>query len=310
MMKPLVVSMPGEMELAQTLASSIEGDLAESEVRSFPDGETYVRIESPVEGRQVVVATSLDRPNEKFLPLCFVAETVRELGARRVGLAAPYLAYMRQDGRFRGGEAVTSRYFGRFVSELFDWLVTVEPHLHRNAALDQLYAIPTRIVRAAGPIARWIEREVDDPVLVGPDEESEQWVSPVAQAGGFPTMILDKVRHGDYDVQVTGPDSPIEATGQPVILDDIISTGRTMLEAVRYLDELSLAPPICIGIHGLFVDDAMEILDREVADIVTCNTVCHPTNAIDIGDELAQVVTEVLERRRDHLEPPGRASAP
>lgn len=294
-MKPLVVSVPGEMELAEQLARSIDGDLAEMEVRSFPDGETYVRIDSAVQGRDVVVAASLDRPNQKLLPLIYVAETARDLDARQVGLAAPYLAYMRQDARFRAGEGVTSHYFGRLLSEVFDWLVTVEPHLHRHSALADIYSIPSRVVRATRPIADWIEEKIDDPVLVGPDEESAQWVSSVAEAGGFPTMILEKVRRGDYDVEVVDYGATVDTGRQPVLLDDIVSTGRTMLEAVRYLDELGMSAPVCIGIHGLFIDDALhEMAAAGVAEIVTCNTIDHETNAIDIRGQLATVVQSMV----------------
>ncbi len=295
MTKPLVVSIAGEMDRAAKLARCIDGDLAQMETRCFPDGETYVRIDSAVDDREVLVVCSLDRPNQKVLPLIYIADTVRDLGARRVGLVAPYLAYMRQDGRFQAGEGLTSSYFGNLLSGAFDWLVTVEPHLHRHSALDHLYSIPTRIVRAAEPIAHWIDEYVDRPLLVGPDEEAEQWVSAVCDAGGFPSIIFDKVRHGDYDVQITGSDTAVDATRQAVIVDDIISTGRTMIEAVRHLEDIGLSAPSCVGIHGLFVEDALdELKNAGVSDIVTCNTVKHETNGIDIGDNLAQVVCDVL----------------
>ncbi|WP_164119514.1 ribose-phosphate pyrophosphokinase-like domain-containing protein, partial [Stenotrophomonas maltophilia] len=86
---------------------------------------------------------ALAQPNEKILPLIFAAATARELGAARVGLVAPYLAYMRQDRRFNPGEAVTSRQMAHLVSGAFDWMVTVDPHLHRYSDLSEIYSIPT-----------------------------------------------------------------------------------------------------------------------------------------------------------------------
>lgn len=295
-MKPLVVSLPGEMELGGALAERIGGDLAKTHIRSFPDDETYVRLESPIEGRDVVVASTLDRPNTKFLPLVFLAETVRELNAASIGLAAPYLAYMRQDSCFKPGEAMTSRFFGRLLSSSFDWLVTVDPHLHRHSSLDEIYSIPSEVVQAAGPIARWISEHVDRPLLIGPDEESQQWIAAVASAGSFPSVILEKSRHGDYDVEVSGKSAPMWSNQQPVVVDDIISTGRTMVGAVEYLARRDLPPPICIGIHGLFVEDAFQALtDAGAAKIITCNTVPHPSNSIDINEELAAGVRAMLE---------------
>ena len=89
------------------------------ELRAFPDGETYLRFMSDLSGRTLVIVCTLDRPDEKFLPLLFAAATARELGATKVGLVAPYLAYMRQDRRFKPGEAVTSREVARLVSDAF-----------------------------------------------------------------------------------------------------------------------------------------------------------------------------------------------
>jgi ribose-phosphate pyrophosphokinase len=297
-MKPLVIAMPGETELGQALARLVDGDLAEREIRSFPDGESYIRIDSPVEGREVMIAGSLDDPNRKAMPLLYVAETARDLGAGRIGLVSPYLAYMRQDARFRPGEGVTSHYFGRLISSAFDWMITVDPHLHRHSGLDDIYCIPTEIVEAAGPIANWIKGHIEDPLLVGPDEESAQWVHAVAEAGGFSSIILEKIRHGDYDVEVGGSERGGRANQQPVLIDDIISTGRTMIEAVRHLSELQFRAPICIGIHGLFVEDARAQLEAAgIADLVTCNTVFHETNAIDIRPEVGRAVAKFLGRK-------------
>ena len=294
-MKPVVISVPEQNRLGEALAYRLDAEVADAHIRSFPDGETYVRIDSPVDDRLVIVASSLTRPNDRFLPLYMIAESARDLGAGRVGLVAPYLSYMRQDDRFQPGEGITSQYFAQLLSQTFDWLVTVEPHLHRRGALESIYSIPTRIVRAAGPIAGWIEDNVDDPILVGPDAESEQWVSPIAEVGGFPSVVLDKVRRGDYDVDVEAPASVEWGGRQPVLIDDIISTGGTMVEAVHLVVDRQLPPPVCIGIHGLFVGDALERLEATgVRQIVTCNTVSHPTNAIDICGGLAEGVEKMI----------------
>ncbi len=209
---------------------------------------------------------------------------------------APYLAYLRQDARAEPGEALTSHYFARLLSSAFDWLVTVDPHLHRIPDLDEVYTARTRVVEAADAIAQWIDANVESPLLVGPDEESRQWVSAVADRQDFPTVILEKERHGAYDVEIQQVEAPVDTERRPVLIDDIISTGRTMIEASRHLESWGMGPPICIGIHGLFADDALSALrDAGVADIVTCNTVDHETNAIDVTDGLADGIGDILD---------------
>ncbi len=137
-------------------------------------------------GRRVALVCTLDRPDPKLLPLLFAARTASELGDASVGLVAPYLAYMRQDRRFHTGEAVSARLFASILSPQFDWLVTVDPHLHRIHSLAAIYEMATRVLHAAPAIARWIAREVENPVLIGPDGESVQWVSEVARTTGAP----------------------------------------------------------------------------------------------------------------------------
>jgi len=277
--------------MASSLAGLLSADIGRIEVRAFPDGETYLRLIDNPAGRAVMLVCTLHHPNDKLLPLLFAAATIRELAATYVGLVAPYLAYMRQDTRFRPGEAVTSRHVARLLSEAFDWLVTVDPHLHRHSSLAEIYSIPTRIAHAAPLIARWVRDNVHDAVIIGPDSESKQWVSEVAKDAGVPFAVLEKHRHGDRDVTIEVKSLNSLADHTPVLVDDIISSGTTMIEAVRVLMPRTKRSPVCLGVHGLFADRADELLARAGARVITCNTVPHSTNAIDVAPLLAAAIT-------------------
>src|SRR5512139_2774007 len=124
-MNRALLSMPGHDSLASKLRDALQAPEVGLASRDFPDGERYLRIEDDVTGRHVAVLCTLHQPNPLFLPLAFISDALREMGATSVGLVAPYLAYMRQDARFMPGEAVTSISFARLVSRQFDWLVTV-----------------------------------------------------------------------------------------------------------------------------------------------------------------------------------------
>jgi len=292
---PLVVSLDGDSGHAAKLVERLGGETAELELRQFPDGEVYLRIDSAVAGRDVVILQTLDQPSTKFLPLAFVAATARDLGAARVGLVAPYLAFMRQDSRFRSGEGVTAVYFGAMVSRLVDWLVTVDPHLHRLSSLDQVYSIPTEVAHAAQAIAGWVRHHVPRAILVGPDAESAQWVTAVAALCDAPSVVLEKTRRGDRDVAVSAPTLDGWRDRTPVIVDDIISTGRTMIEATTQVLRAGGSPPICIGIHAVFAGPShAELLAAGAAEIVTCDTIAHATNQIGVGDAIAQAVANRL----------------
>ncbi len=287
----LVLALPGGSVLARRLARLLRCDWSALALHRFPDGETLVRIDAPVAGRCVVLAGSLNQPDGKTLPLLFAADAARELGARQVGLAAPYLAYLRQDLRFAPGEAVTSRSYGRLLSGSLDFLVTVDPHLHRWNSLGDVYAIRTEVVAAAPRIARWLRANVPLPLLVGPDEESRQWVAEVARLADAPSTVMTKERRGDRDVVVTMESCEGWPGRRPVLLDDIVSTGATLAAAARALRQAGLPAPLCIGVHALFAPDAMAQLERAgVTRVVTCDSVPHPTNGIGLTALVARAV--------------------
>jgi phosphoribosylpyrophosphate synthetase len=210
--------------MAETLARSLRGDIGGIELRSFPDGETYLRFLSHLSGRVLVIACTLDRPNEKILPLLFAAATARELGAEKVGLVAPYLAYMRQDRRFKPGEAVGSGGRERFRRALCG-SAKGSPRRSRCRDLRQELARPRRMDAGTG--------------------------------------------------------------------HDIISSGRTMIEAVRLIVERGAQSPICVAVHGLFAEDSDKILARAGARVVTSNSIPHATNGIDVTEALVNSPREV-----------------
>lgn len=297
-MSRLLLALPGNDARAVRLAALLGAEIATTEFRRFPDGETYVRLDTPAAGRTVVVVASLDRPDEKLPALLFAASAAREHGARRVVLAAPYLAYMRQDARFRPGEAVTAGVVARWLSTAFDAIVAVDPHLHRVGSLDELYGVPTVAVSAAAAIADHVRASVPNPVVVGPDAESGRWVGAVAQSLGAPCVVLEKVRRGDRDVTIGGADgAAMWRSRTPVLLDDIVSTGKTMIGAARLLEATGFAPAVCVGVHAVFAPGAYDELRRaHVARVVTCDTIAHPSNGISLDAAVARGIEDALAR--------------
>lgn len=284
----LLFSLFGHERLADAVGADCGALRGRLELRAFPDAETYLRYVDDVAGRDVVLFANLARPDARIPPLIFAAATARELGARRVTLVAPYLAYMRQDHRFRSGEAVTSRLFADWISTYFDALVTVDPHLHRHARLSDVYRIPSTTVASAPAIAAWLRHAVERPVVIGPDSESEQWVAAVARTAEVPWCIATKTRNGDRDVAVDMPDLARWRAHTPVIVDDIISSGRTMLEAVRAVLAAGLPAPVCVGVHAVFADAAdRTLIEAGARAVITCDTLEHPTNRITIAPLLA-----------------------
>lgn len=295
-MTAIVLALPENDRLANRIGAILDLDVSDVVVHRFPDGEVRVRVNRSVAGKAVILTATLDRSDPKILPLLFAAATARDLGASSVGLVAPYLAYMRQDRRFETGEGVSARHFAHLLSGALDWLVTVDPHLHRTARLEDLYTIPARAAATAPLLADWIGMHVERPIVIGPDAESAQWVESVASRIRAPHAIMSKRRSGDDTVIIKLPDLSACIGRQPVLVDDIIASGATMLEATRLLRRAGWPAPICLGVHAVFAGDAYASLkEAGAAKIVTCNTITHHSNQIDVSKLIAAAVAQSLE---------------
>lgn len=294
-MDTLLVAFPGNEILTSHLSYSLGVPNFSLQWRHFPDGESLVKVPELPKASQVILICTLNDPDSKTLPLLFAAHTFHELGAKTIGLIAPYLAYMRQDIRFQPGEAISSRLFAQHLCLAFDWLMTIDPHLHRHHQLSDIYSIPTNTLSSAPLLGSWIKENVRHPLLIGPDEESAQWIKVAADLIDAPYITLSKVRSGDKAVNITPPDLSSFQHHTPVLLDDIISSGRTLTVAANALRKQGLNAPVCVAVHALFSQDAeVHLIQNSIAEIATTNTIPHSTNKIDIAPLLATAVAQKI----------------
>lgn len=128
----VLFTIPGNEVLANSLIKRLHTEPGEAIIRHFPDGETYVKVNSNVFEKEAIIICSLHQPDDKILPLYFLAKTLKEFRASPVTLVSPYLAYMRRDKRFTDGECISSELFARLLSSFVDKLITIAPHLHRR----------------------------------------------------------------------------------------------------------------------------------------------------------------------------------
>jgi len=256
----------------------------------FPDGELKLRL-PPELPPSVVLLRTLDYPNEKLVELLLVAGTARQLGAQHLTLVAPYLAYMRQDIAFHPGEVVSQRVVGSFLASLFDAVITVDPHLHRVATLEEAVPVPHAVVLSGAPLlADWIAAHVQRPLLVGPDEESAQWIGQAAARHGFDFAVCHKIRHGDRHVEVALPDVTV-AGRNVVLLDDVASSGQTLAVATRLLLAAGATGVDVAVTHALFADDAVQLIKAAgVGQVWSTDCIAHPTNAVSMAPAIADAL--------------------
>lgn len=294
MKKNIFFSLSDHTALSQALSQNLKVDIGKIEMREFPDGESYIRIHSDVKDKTVILLYTLDHPNSKLLSLLFIARTMKDFGAKKICLVVPYLPYMRQDICFHSGEVITSRIFAELLSKWIDSMITIDPHLHRIHTLSDIYTIPDIVtLHATNIISDWILQHVSSPILIGPDAESKPLISKIASVANISFIIGEKKRVSDTQVILALPEIR-DITQTPILIDDVISSGATMIEALHQVSARGLKKSLCIGIHALLNPQTERNLILAGAEkIITCNTIQHATNQIDVTPILVKGIIEL-----------------
>lgn len=298
-MPALLLYFEDEQAPALRLAEACGLPAACVERHRFPDDELRLKLPVNAQGQmpdQLVIYRSLDRPNDKLVELLLVSREARELGTRQILLVAPYLAYMRQDMAFHPGEIISQQVVGRFLYELVDGLITVDPHLHRINRLDEAFPGSYAVSLSGAPrLAQLIAKERPHAMLMGPDAESAQWIATAAAACGFDHGVCSKVRRGDHDVHITLPDGVSVQGRHVVLLDDVASSGRTLVEASKLLHAAGASTVDVAVTHALFAADALDVIQAAGVEYIwSTDCIVHPSNAIHMAPELAQAVQNWL----------------
>ncbi|MEI6600219.1 MAG: ribose-phosphate diphosphokinase [Comamonadaceae bacterium] len=291
--KPLLLYFADERANAERIAQAGALNLMPIERHRFPDGELKLRLPESLPQR-LVLLRSLAQPNEKLLELLLVAQTARSLGAEHLTLLAPYLAYMRQDIAFQPGEAISQRIVGQFLATLFDAVVTVDPHLHRVATLHEALPASNTLVLSGAPLlSDLIAAHRSAALLVGPDEESAQWVAQAAERHGLEHAVCRKLRHGDRSVHIELPHCALVGR-HAVLLDDVASTGHTLAEAAALLLAAGAVSVDVAVTHALFDSGALSLLrSAGVSQIWSTDCIEHSSNAVSMAPVLASALRQI-----------------
>jgi ribose-phosphate pyrophosphokinase len=288
----IVISINNSQDLARKIARKLKAKYAKCHIDQFPDGDIHFKLGGNVKGKNVILVNSFQPlPNWSLYCAVFAAETAKDLGAKKVTLVAPYLAFMRQDKRFHSGEAISSLVMAKMLNNSIDKLVTIDPHLHRYKSLKDIFKISTKKLTANNLIADYVKK-IKNVVIIGPDWESYQWAEAIAKRIGVSCTVLEKKRFSSRHVHVRMKNK-IDVKGKNVVIvDDIISTGNTIMQAAKKAKKLGAKKVIAIGVHGLFVEKGYEKLKKLGVKVVTTNTVKHKSNKIDVGGLVASTLNK------------------
>jgi ribose-phosphate pyrophosphokinase len=284
--------------LARAVAKITRFSVTETEIRRFPDGELYVRVMGDASREDVAVFQSLGmRPDRLLMEYCLIADAVKGMGCKTVTAVIPYLAYARQDARFRSGEPLSIKLVARSLEGAgTDRLISVDVHLHRLRALKEVFTIPTLNLSAMPLLAEHYKTEfgVRNVIVVGPDSESEQWAKSVADVLSVEYVILKKERLGDRDVRVSGS-VPVKGK-RVVVVDDIISTGGTLAEVIRELRSRGAKRMDVLVTHALLTEGALPRLRKAgMSHLISTDSVPRSSSKVSLAPLIASALREATD---------------
>lgn len=285
----LIVSCSHGNHLGHLIAKKLMKKHSELIVNKFPDDEIVTRFNPALKSKTVVLVQSFYKNiSDCIIEIIFAAKTAKELGAKKVILVAPYFPYLRQDKRFHKGESVSQRIISGLTDKYFDAVYIMDPHLHRKNKLSTIFKIKSMRLTANPLIADYIKHHIKNPVIIGPDEESYKWAKSVADIIGAESRILRKKRYSSYHVRVKLNKKIDLKNKNVVIVDDIISTGHTIIETAKLLRKLGAKNIYCICVHGIFADGALNKLKKARIKIISTNTIPNKAAKIDVSGVIAE----------------------
>jgi len=285
----LFVSCSHGKHLGYKIARSMHLKHSELAVNKFPDDELLIRFNSNLKNKIVILVQSFYKNiSDCIVEVILAAGTARDLGAKKVYLIAPYFPYLRQDKRFHEGESISQEIIAELIERYFDSIYIIDPHLHRKNSLNDIFKIKSVKLSANNLIANYIKKNIKNPVIIGPDAESYKWAKNVADLIKAESRILRKKRYSPYHVEVK-LNKKIELKGKnAVIVDDIVSTGHTIIETAKLLRKLGAKNIFCICVHGIFVNDAIKKFKKNKIKIISTNTIPNPAAGIDVSGVIAK----------------------
>lgn len=284
----MIIGGSASQKLAAKVAWELEDTLVPMETKKFPDGERYIRIKGELEDEVIVIQSTGYPQDENLIELFLILKNLKNMGAEKIKIVIPYFGYARQDKQFKGGEAVSAKIIAEILeaagaSQIFSI------NLHQDH-ITEFFSVPAYNLSAMPLIADYIKDFLDDPIIIAPDEGALKHAKEVAGVIGCRYDYLEKQRISPKIVE-TKPKS-IDIKGmQAVIIDDIISTGGTIVGASNILERQGAEKIVVACVHAVLVEDALlRIFTTGVDDVVATDTLSSDVSVISVAPLIADAL--------------------
>lgn len=286
----IIIAGSASPKLSAEVAGLLGSELVNAEIRHFPDGEIYARIDADLRRKPVAIIQSTCPPqNDNLIELLLLLDTAKVLGAKRTVAVVPYLAYSRQDKRFNSGEAISLRTVSKLISQSgAEELITVD--IHQEETLGN-FSIPAFNQTAMPLLGRYLkELNLKNPIFIGADQGSIKRATLVALELGAEHYHLEKHRITPENVIVYPKNLSVQGR-DIVMVDDIVSTGGTIIGAAKMLQEQGARDVYVACAHPVLAGNAMQKLkDAGIKQIIATNTIEKDVSVVSVAPLIAEML--------------------
>ena len=290
--KMKIILGPASQQLGEKIAEILGTHKVNVVFKTFPDGESYIRLEGDTHDEVAIVQTTSPPQDSRLMQLALMADAAKRSGAKKITAVVPYLAYARQDKAFLQGEAVSIETIASMLKVAgVDALVTV--NVHQQMVLGRL-PFPAKSVSAVPLLAEYFKnRGLSDVFVIAPDKGAVHIAEEAGRVLGTGYGYLDKQRDR-YTGQVSMEKKTFNVKGKTVIIfDDIISTGGTIVAAAKILKDQGAEKVYTACVHPLLVGDAEKrILDAGVEEVIGTDSIPSRVSKVSLASLIARELTK------------------
>jgi len=290
LVKFTVIGGGASKDLAKRLARRLKAVYIETETKIFPDGESKITLRKiPKKSIILVVQSTYPPVDTNLLQVLSIISQVRKISSRTFAIM-PYMGYARQDKQFLSGEVITMSVVAKMLQSAGAKKVIVVD-IHSDTALNH-FNIPTENVSAVPELANYFKKlNLKNPLVVSPDMGGSSRSKKFASLLKTDFIVLKKHRDrktGRVSIQT----AKVDVQGKDlIIVDDIISTGGSVIKAAQFLKKQKCKRVFVACTHGLLVDDAeKKIRKAGVSRIISTNTIPGNTSKVDVSGILVKSV--------------------
>ena len=275
---------PASKQLGEKVAALLSVETVPVAFKTFPDGESYVRLEGEVQNEEVVIVQTTSPPQDsRLIQLALIADAAKTKGAKKVTAVVPYLAYARQDKAFLRGEAISIQTIARMLKASgVDSLITA--NVHQEKVLGK-FPFPAKTFSAIPLLAEYFKQKgFGKAFALAPDKGAMHIAEEAKTVLGGECGYLEKHRDR-YTGQVSVEKKTFDVKEKSVIIfDDIISTGGTIVAAANILKDLGVGKIYSACVHPLLIGDAEKrILEAGIEEIIGTDSVQSHVSKVSIA---------------------------